>query len=131
MERVAGFDAGILAVSGRQHHQSMKVLETPAALDQFDGQPIEQLRMRGGIAHCAEVAGRGDDAGAEMMLPQAIDEDTGCQRIVLARQPTSQSRTPSRRFPLRNGANVRRGFIEKMRKTRLKFLPRLAPVAAG
>ena len=63
---------------------------SPAAVHQFAGEIIEQLGMRRLDAGVAEVAGRCDDAAAEMMLPQSIHGDASRQRILAARDPAGE-----------------------------------------
>ena len=75
MRLPAAFDGGVLLVGGAQHHEPVQMLERPAVFDQFDGQPVEQFRVRRGFAVGAEVVGRGDEAAAEVMLPKPIDDD--------------------------------------------------------
>ena len=43
-------------------------------------QPFEQFRMRRGLALLAEIAGRGDNSAAQVMLPEAVDDHPRCQR---------------------------------------------------
>ena len=48
-------------------------LEAPAGFDEAQGQPVEQLGMARGFGAQAEVAGGLDQAGAEVVLSDAID----------------------------------------------------------
>ena len=59
-------------------------------LGQFAGQPVEQFRMRRPFAAEAEIARRGDDALAEMVLPEAIDHHAGRERMLRAGDPPGQ-----------------------------------------
>ena len=68
-----------LHVGGTGEHHPVDRLGPPAFANQLAGQPIEQLGMRRRLAAGAEVAGRGDDATAEMELPEAIHLDAGQQ----------------------------------------------------
>ena len=54
------------------------------ALDEVDGEPIEQLRMARPFALGAEVGGRPDDARAEEHLPEAIHRDPRRERVLAA-----------------------------------------------
>ena len=54
------------------HDELVHVLQRPAARREFAGEPVEQLGMRRLVAAEAEVAGRGDEALAEVMMPEAI-----------------------------------------------------------
>ncbi len=57
------------------------MLDAEAARDEFVGQPIQQLGMRGTLAHAAEIVGRADDAASEMIMPDAIHHHARGQRI--------------------------------------------------
>ena len=46
----------------------------------FEFEEVEQLGVAGFVAAEAEVAGGGDEALAEMMMPDAIDDDARGQR---------------------------------------------------
>src|SRR5438128_3392754 len=79
----------------------------------------------------AEIVRRGHDAGAEMMLPEPVDNDAGGQRMVRARQPTGQSRSsPGSGQPGRDPL-IRELISENYRETWLKFRARLSPIAVG
>src|SRR4051794_35487329 len=58
-------------------------------------QPVEELGMAWFGAHLAEVVGGGDEAGAKMLLPDAIDQDACRQRLALAHDPACQGQTAS------------------------------------
>ena len=51
-------------------------LDRPAVADEAVGEVIEQFRMRRRLAEHAEVIDRRDDAAAEQVMPDAIDDDT-------------------------------------------------------
>ena len=68
---------GRLHVDAAGHDQLVQPLELPAVLDQVGGEPVEQLRVRRPLALGAEIVGRGDNAPAEMVLPEAVDDDPG------------------------------------------------------
>ncbi len=68
----------------------MQMFETPAVLDQLGGQPVEQFGMRGAAAVEAEVVGRIDQAHAEVIMPQPIDDHPREQRIVGMGDPRGQ-----------------------------------------
>ena len=57
----------------------MDWLEPPLVADQFAGQPVEQFRMRGRLTAGTEIARRRYEPGAQMVLPQAIDNNAGQQ----------------------------------------------------
>ena len=75
----------------------MHRLDRPAAFDQPRSEPVEQLRVAGLLTHGAEVIGRPDDALAEMMLPEAVDEHP---RQQADRPPVSTIRRASSSRPL-------------------------------
>src|SRR5207245_800761 len=66
--------AGRLPIGRRGDEESMQRLEAPAAADELVSQPVEQFGMAGGITEPAQVAGRGDEAAAKMLLPDAVDD---------------------------------------------------------
>ena len=51
-------------------NQPVDVLHAVAVRHEFVGQIIEQLRMRGTLAHAAEIVGRGDDAACRSDIPR-------------------------------------------------------------
>ena len=70
----------------------MQGLEPPVVGDEFHGQPVEQFRVGGRIAHHAEVARASHDAPAEVVLPDAVGHHAGGQRIVGRDEPAGQRR---------------------------------------
>ncbi len=56
-------------------------LMRPAVLHEARGQVIQELRMARRIGLVAEIVGRGDDALAKMMQPDAVDQDARGQGI--------------------------------------------------
>ena len=59
----------------------MHLLDRPAAFNEGGGHPVEELGVARGFGHVAEVVRRGHDADAEVMHPEAIDQDAGRKRI--------------------------------------------------
>jgi len=49
--------------------------------DEAGGEVVEQLGMSGRGRHVAQIVGRGDEAFAEMLLPEAVDEDAGREGV--------------------------------------------------
>ena len=66
--------------------------DVPAALHEFDGQPVEQFRMHRPFALRAEIVHRLDDAEAEVGLPEAVHGDAGGERIRRDPEPPRQIR---------------------------------------
>ena len=64
----------------------------PAAGDELPCQPVEQFGMRRPVALQAEIVFRGDQALAEIGLPDAIDRHARRQRMVAARPASGQNR---------------------------------------
>ena len=71
-----------LAIGAGSHDQAMHVLEAITALDELDRQPIEEFGMRRPAAVEAEVVGSIDEANAEVIMPEAIDQDPAEEGIV-------------------------------------------------
>ena len=71
----------------------MQLLERPALLDKPIRQPIEQFRMRRLFAHPTEIAGRANQALSEMVLPDAVDDDSSRQRVFRAGNPAAPAST--------------------------------------
>ena len=46
------------------------------------GQPVEQLGVRRPLAEAAEVARGADDAPAEVVHPDAVDQHAGGERVL-------------------------------------------------
>ena len=76
----------------------MQRLEVAAVGDELSGEKIEELGMSGFGAHESEVARRGDNASAEMMLPHAVRQHAPGERIL------------RRGDPVREGAASQRGL---------------------
>ncbi len=98
-----------------EHDQPVQRLEPPARLDQFAGQPIEQLRMRRRRAQVAEIVRRTDDAAAEMMLPDAIGHHPGRELVVRRSEPIGQLQTPAAGFGSSGGRGKFDGVIHPAR----------------
>ena len=68
----------------------MHGFEALAILDEVGRQPVEQLRMAGSFSQVTEVAGRFDDAFAEMVLPDPVDDDARRQWVVRRGDPACE-----------------------------------------
>ena len=60
-------------------NQLVDRFESPTAMHQFDGQPIEQLGMSRSHPLRAEITRRGDNSPSQVMLPEAVDDHPGEQ----------------------------------------------------
>lgn len=54
----------------------MKPFEVPAVLDEFKGEVFEEFRVRGSFALGSEIAGGAHESASEMLIPDAIDDDS-------------------------------------------------------
>ena len=65
-------------------------LDRLAAGANLGGEPVEQFRVRRLCAHAAEVVWGCDDPGAEMVLPNTVDDGTPRERVIFFRQPMGE-----------------------------------------
>ena len=84
-----------LPVGAGGHDQPVHGLDAPSSLDELGGQPVQQFGMGRGGPQLAEVAGRGHQAPAEVMLPDAVHHHPGRQGMIGLSQPPGQGQTPS------------------------------------
>ena len=68
----------------------MQGFKLPSIGDKFGSKIVEEFGMCGLAAKKPEVAGSIDNAGAEVMLPEAIGKHSGGKWIVSARDPFRQ-----------------------------------------
>src|SRR5450432_1119001 len=68
----------------------MELFQRPALAREAGGEIVEQLGMAGLFALCAEVAGRANQTGAEVMGPDTIDDHPRGERIIRARDGVCQ-----------------------------------------
>jgi hypothetical protein len=71
---------------------------------EFERQPIEQFRMRRQRALDAEVVLGFDQTFAEVLLPHAVHEDAGGQRVLRRHQPFREIEPI--RLPILNGERI-------------------------
>ena len=102
-----------LAVGRRVDDQPMQVLEAPAVVHELDGQPVEQLGMRRRLALRAEVLAGRDDAGAEVRLPDAVDQRSRRGRRPAVDQPARRTSAASARAPAGNGLGTRDARLDR------------------
>ena len=82
---------GSLAIGTAVQQQREHLLGVPAALDEFSGEPVEQLGVDGQVALAAELLARAHDADAEDRLPEAVHRDAGGERVVAADDPAGEA----------------------------------------
>ena len=79
-----------LPVGGARDDQTVEALERAAAVAEFRRQPVEQVGVRGRGTHASEVTRRRDDAPAEVILPDTVDDRPPGERVVGAGDPAGQ-----------------------------------------
>ena len=85
-------DAGRgLTIGAGVQEQSQHLLRVPAALDEFRGEPVQQLGVQREIALAAELFARADDAHAEDRFPEAVHGHAGGEGIIAADDPESEA----------------------------------------
>src|SRR5207247_5355248 len=133
-----------LMVGGRTKDQPMHGFDAPALRHEFTGEPIEEFGMRRSRATRAEIARRGHETPTEMMLPEAVDQDAGGERVGRTGKPVGKRRSPARgsrpeetRFRLGGGIGAFWSLtllvlvaLEDRWKSRLHFVARLLILAA-
>src|SRR4051812_39162850 len=66
------------------------MLERPVVRHEIEGQPIEQLRMRGQCALRTEVFACQYDPATEKLFPMSIHSHSSGQRVLSINEPTSK-----------------------------------------
>src|SRR5215475_1348311 len=100
----------------------MKLFEAPSTFHELASQPIKQLRISRRLDASSEVLRRGDQALAEVSLPNAVDDNAGCGWIARVHDPFCQAEAvQGRTFGER---------IEYVRNARLNHLAGPEPVTA-
>ena len=79
-----------LPVGRGRDHEPVKRLLRPVQADELGGQPVEQFGVRRQRPLGAEVVLGGDQPGAEVDAPDAVDEDPRGQRILRGDEPAGQ-----------------------------------------
>ena len=85
-----------MLVGARAQDQPLHGFDAPALRNEFAGEPIEKFGMRRSRAARAEIAWRGHETPTEMMLPEAVDQDAGGERVGRTGKPVGQRRSPAR-----------------------------------
>ena len=91
-------DVAGLAVGLTGQDNFLEGFDLPAGLAEFDGEPIEQILVRGAVALHAEVFGGAHDALAEELLPLAVDLHAGGQRVFGTEEPLREAEAVLRRI---------------------------------
>ncbi len=82
-----------MSVGGGRDDFFDRAFDVPTVIHEVDGEPVEQIGMAGELALGAEVGGRGDEAGTEEALPEAIHFDAGWERVLAHRNPVGEAET--------------------------------------
>src|SRR5208283_161932 len=92
------FLAGVrrLAIGGGKQNLAMQILHVPTIRHESGSQVVEQLLIARLVARLAEIADRGDDALAEILVPDTVDEDARRQWIARAHEPVGERGAPTR-----------------------------------
>ncbi len=80
VEAAEGIGAGLL-VGGAGEDEAVDGFDAPAFGDEAEGEPVEESGVGRGIGAEAEVAGGGDEAAAEVVVPDAVDHDPGGEGV--------------------------------------------------
>ena len=81
----------------------MEAFQLPAVLHEIRRQPVEQGRMRRGLAQHAEVARGPDEAAAEVMQPEPVHQHPGGEGMLSTGEPLAESKPPAGRGHFRGG----------------------------
>src|SRR6185295_13001212 len=74
--------------------EPVQFLERPVGVvDEPIGEPVQEFRVSGCGTHEAEVAGGADEADAEVLLPDAVDDDARGQWVIRAGEPLGEAET--------------------------------------
>src|SRR6516162_1948786 len=113
-------DARGLAIRGGGNDELEKFLYVPAAFDEVNRQPVEQLWMRRRFAADAPVFRRLDEAQAEDLPPVAINRHASSQWVLRAHHPFSEIQAVRRGGS--TGRSARSNRRENSRHTRFHFI---------
>src|SRR6266480_139798 len=91
----------------------MQLLDAAAVSQEIAGEPVEQFRVRRAITVEAEVVRRTDKASAEMIVPDAVDQDASRERIVRAGDPLGELEAALAFRRIRREAEIRRGRVHR------------------
>ena len=91
LEGGGGAVGGALAVGGAGYEEAVELLKRAVSfVAEPDGEPIEELRVGGWAAHFAEVGGGIDEAGAEVILPYAVDDGAPGEDVLGIGEPVGE-----------------------------------------
>ena len=79
---VTGIVLAALLINAGKHDEAVEFFDGPTVLHEAGGQVIEQFGMARRVGLVAEIVRGGDKALAEMMHPDAVDQDAGGEGVV-------------------------------------------------
>ncbi len=74
---------------------AVEPFDGPSVFHEVVGEPVEEFRVRGRAAEGAEIGGTGGEGFSEVVLPDAIDDDTGGEGVGLVGEPFCEGCPPS------------------------------------
>jgi hypothetical protein len=72
-----GMGRAALLIGGTEHDLIMERFEAPVVADEFLGEEVEEFGVGRAFSLETEIAGGIDEATAEVMVPDAVDDDPG------------------------------------------------------
>src|SRR5215469_11191627 len=79
-----------LPVRRRHHHELVDVLDIPPALTKLDGEPVQQFRICGPLAHDAKIFRGFHDPSSEKLIPHSVHGYTCGERLLGADSPVGE-----------------------------------------
>src|SRR2546426_11273347 len=77
------------------HDEAVHFLHAPGMLDEIAREPIKLFGINRLLAHFPEIVGSGDEALAEVPLPDPVDHDASSERIFGAGNPSGEGEAAS------------------------------------
>src|SRR5262245_39989138 len=115
----SGRDLRSLAISVAHHNSLDEILQRPTVIAILNGEPVQQIRVRGRGAERAKILFSLDDTDAEKPRPHAVGPHARRERVVAAEEPLREAETVERR-PVRKlvegGGHARRDRIALIEK---------------
>ena len=87
---------GCHSIGMGRHDDAVQVMHRPAGGDELAGEKVEQWQIHGSYPRPSKVVGRGDDAGAEVPLPDPVGHHPRRERVPRAGEPPGQGQPTSR-----------------------------------
>ncbi len=78
---VGGVGVGQLAIGVAEEDEAVDRFEAPLVFEELIGEPVEEFGVGGSITAESKVAGCGNDACSEVVMPEAVDDDSAGEWI--------------------------------------------------